>query len=103
MSDRPDWKLSDLPYRVQKNDAIREMEKLLEAFNREFPNAPYLYRAKLSFAVDCGMKSFLCRYPVFDDDYYEVIILTFGEDSKTAPIIKVETFDEIFNLFRMMK
>lgn len=95
--------MSHLPYGVRKKEAETEMEKLFKAFIFAFPDAKMLDTDdKLSFAIDCGMKSFICRYPVFDDDYYEVIILTYGDDSKTK-IINVETFNEIFELFRTMK
>lgn len=92
-----------LPYLQRKIDAMMMLLNMLTAFMVAFPDAKVLYTNELSFAVDLGDKLFLCRCPVFDDDHYEVIIITHGGDLATAPVIKVETFNEIFDLFRKMK
>lgn len=96
-------KMPYLRYPQQKIEAIAMLLNLLAAFMVAFPDAKVFYTDELSFAVDLGDKSFLCRCPVFNDNYYEVIIITHGGDLATAPVIKVETLNEIFDLFLTMK
>ena len=91
-------------YLPNLREARLESEKFQAAFNRNFPGCA-LRIDELTFAIDLGKKSFMCRCPMsngVDEEFYEVRIVVHEPRQVKTLILKFHTTNEIFDLFHQM-
>lgn len=95
-------------YSKDLNESINESKKLQASFVLRVPGVGVdrvVRIDELTFAIDLGKKSFMCRCPMsngINEEFYEVHIVVHEPRQVETLVLKFHTTKEIFDLFRKM-